>query len=323
MVLFVKRRNLCACVIGFLVIVGFLASPILVPAQPVQRTAVRAAYIPATSWLPAWVAKDKGFFTEHGLDVTLTPTQNVSVLPATLGKQLDIAPSTPTDLIKSAASGLDVVTIAGMTIESSANRYVDLIVRKDSGITSVKDLKGKIVASPAMGAITHVAVLSWVKHNGIDPDSVRGVEVPYPNMGDQLKAKSVDAIESIQPFAGALLANPDNMSLSDPILTVADPSLFTMWIAQGAWARVNKPVIAAWTASLQEAIDFIAKNPAEARAVMAKYTNLPEAVVQRISFPQYSLSVAPAQVAVWAKALADLDQIASGVDVSKMIVTAQ
>jgi len=69
MVFFVKRRNLCACVIGFLVIVGFLASPILVPAQPVQRTAVRAAYIPATSWLPAWVAKDKGFFTEHGLDV--------------------------------------------------------------------------------------------------------------------------------------------------------------------------------------------------------------------------------------------------------------
>src|ERR1035437_7455476 len=177
MVSFVQRRNLCACVVGFLVIVGFLASPILGPAQPVQRTAVRAAYIPATSWLPAWVAKEKGFFTEHGLDVTLTLTQNVSVLPATLGKQLDIAPSTPTDLIKSAASGLDVVTI-----ESSANRYVDLIVRKDSGITGVKDLKGKIVASPAMGAITHVAVLSWVKHNGIDPDSVRGVEGASPNM---------------------------------------------------------------------------------------------------------------------------------------------
>ena len=62
------------------------------PANGAGMTAVRAAYIPVVTWLPAWVAKDKGFFEKNGLDVSLTVTQNLSVLPGTLGRQFDFAP---------------------------------------------------------------------------------------------------------------------------------------------------------------------------------------------------------------------------------------
>jgi len=75
------------------------------PAIAVQLTPVRAAYIPVVSWLPAWVAKEKGFFEQNGLDVTLSVTQNLSVLPGTLGRQFDFAPSTPPDLIKAVLAG--------------------------------------------------------------------------------------------------------------------------------------------------------------------------------------------------------------------------
>jgi NitT/TauT family transport system substrate-binding protein len=298
-----------------------LSSPKTAAAQAAAKAPVRAAYIPTVSWLPVLVAKDKGFFADAGLDVTLTPTQNVSMLPGTLGKQLDIAPSTPPDLIKSAMSGLDIVTIAGMTIDDGATRGAELIVRKDSGINSLKDLKGKVVASPTLGAIIHVALLHWLKQNGMDPDSIRAVEVPFPNMGDQLKAGSVDAIEAIQPFVGPLLA-AGNVTIGDPILAIADPSLYTNWIAQGAWARANPSVVAAWNASLKKSLAFIAENPAEARTIMAKYTGLPEAVVQHIPFPHYDVAVQPAQIEVWIKVLRDLDQISGTVDAAKLIVSA-
>src|SRR5712672_2871230 len=32
------------------------------PADSAEMTPVRAAYIPVVTWLPAWIAKDKGFF---------------------------------------------------------------------------------------------------------------------------------------------------------------------------------------------------------------------------------------------------------------------
>ena len=42
------------------------------PAQdPAKLTPIRAAYVPVATWLPAWVALDKGIFAKHGLDVTL------------------------------------------------------------------------------------------------------------------------------------------------------------------------------------------------------------------------------------------------------------
>src|ERR1039458_7981002 len=46
---------------------------------------IRVAYIPTANLLPAFVANDEGIFQKNGLAVTLTPTQNSSMLPGTLG----------------------------------------------------------------------------------------------------------------------------------------------------------------------------------------------------------------------------------------------
>ena len=72
-------RLFLVCIIALPLLAGAGAlSPITAAAQSANKVPFRAAYIPAVSWLPAWVAKEKGIFADAGLDVTLTPTQNVS-----------------------------------------------------------------------------------------------------------------------------------------------------------------------------------------------------------------------------------------------------
>ena len=289
------------------------------PATAAQLTPVRAAYIPVVSWLPAWVAKERGFFERNGLDVTLSVTQNLSVLPGTLGRQFDFAPSTPPDLIKAVLAGIDVVAVAGQGIETKDNPSTHLIVRKDSAITSMQDLKGKVIAAPTLGAIIHVSVLHGLKKNGIDPNSIRAVEVPFPNMPDQLKAGNVDAVEALEPFAGQLLA-AGNRSLGDPLLSVSDQVLYTFWISERKWAADNPAVIAAWVASLNQAKEFMDANPQEARAILAKYTKLPEAVVQKIPFVTYRFSLNPRDFAVWVNVLKDLGQITRSIDENSLVM---
>ena len=177
-------RSLAVLIVSVLCVRAEFAAP----ATAAKLTPVRAAYIPVVSWLPAWVAKEKGFFEQNGLDVTLSVTQNLSVLPGTLGRQFDLAPSTPPDLIKAVLAGIDVVAVAGQGMETKDNPSTHLIVRKDSPIKSMQDLKGKVIATPALGAIIHVSVLHGLKKSGIDPASIRAVEVPFPNMPDQLRA---------------------------------------------------------------------------------------------------------------------------------------
>jgi ABC-type nitrate/sulfonate/bicarbonate transport system substrate-binding protein len=290
-------------------------------AQDKPLTPVRAAYVPVATWLPAWVALDKGIFAKHGLAVTLSPIQNLSLLPGTVGRQFEFAASTPTDLIKAVTGGLDVVATAGEAIEVKSNPTTQVIVRKESGIKSAADLKGKAIAAPTLGAVIHVATLYWLKKNGVDPASIRGVEVPFPNMGDQLKAGNVDAVEALEPFAGALLA-AGNVSLGDPLLAAGDEVLFPFWISDGAWARANGPVIKAWIEALTEAQGYMNANPADTRAILAKYSRLPPEVVAKVPLPTYRFTIKPYELGVWIEVLKDLGQLSVPVDKAKIVVTA-
>jgi NitT/TauT family transport system substrate-binding protein len=284
-----------------------------------KLTPVRAAYIPVVTWLPAWVAKEKGIFAAHGLDVTLTVAQNLSILPGAVGRQFDFAPSSAPDLLKAVSSGIDVAAVASTAFETAENPSTYVIVAKNSGIAGPKDLVGKLIATPTIGGVIHVSVLYWLKTNGVDPASVRAVEVPFPNMPDQLKAKRVDAVESLEPFAGTL-RSAGNVSIATPLLTAGNEVLFSFWIAQGAWARENSATVAAWRASLTEAIEFIHKNPQAARIIMALYTKLPEPVVQATPFPTFRVAITAKDIAHWTDVMHEIGQLDKPVDPAKLVI---
>src|SRR5665213_1365231 len=119
-----SRRTMIAVVKSAAVLatlVGFLSSPsTTVHAQ--QMTALRVAYIPVITWLPTLVAKEEGIFEKNGLDVTFTKFPNIVNLPGTLGKQFALTPSTAPALLNAVASGLNIVAVAGETLETSANK---------------------------------------------------------------------------------------------------------------------------------------------------------------------------------------------------------
>jgi ABC-type nitrate/sulfonate/bicarbonate transport system substrate-binding protein len=138
-------------------------------------------------------------------------------------------------------------------------------------------------------------------------------------MVDQLKGSKVDALELLRPFVGQILSQPDYMTLGDPLLSVDDPALFVMWIANGTWAKNNKDAVNKWSQSITEAKDFIEKNPGEARTILGKYTNLPPAVTEKIPLPYYEPTIKASQIEVWIKALKDLGLLICPVDANKIV----
>jgi ABC-type nitrate/sulfonate/bicarbonate transport system substrate-binding protein len=297
---------------------ALLALPCWAGAQTAPPASVRAAYVPVTTWLTAWVAADRGYFRAHGLEVSLTPVQNISLLPVTLGRQFDIAGSTPPDLIQSAASGMDVVAVAGSVLERADQNQTGLVVRRDGPVHSLQDLRGQVIATPALGAILHLATLYWLKTAGVDPASIRAVEVPFAAMGDQLRAGRVAAIEASQPFLDPLLAEGQR-SLGSISLAVARPARTTVWIAQGAWAAAHPGLLRQWRLALTDAAAFIDSHPPEARAIAARYTHLPPAVLEHLPLPHFEAQVAPAELQPWIGALRTLGQLRGEVDAARLI----
>jgi len=293
------------------------ASSSSAPAQ--QKIALRVAYIPVITWLPVLIAKDEGFFDANGLDVTFTKFPNIVNLPPTLGRQFDLVPTTAPDLLNAVASGLNLAAVAGETLEMASNKSFQVMVRPDSGITSPKDLSGKRVATPGLGSVMHLALLYWVRQDGGDPRSVAGIETQFPLMMDMLKSGRVDATEPLEPFVGQMFG-AGFKSIGDPLLAVADPVLFPFWIADADWARANRGTLRKYVTSLEAGLNVINREDAKARAVLAKYSGLPDAVIARIPIPAYDFRITPAQLDVWRSIMVTQGYPLANLDIARLVV---
>lgn len=292
------------------------------PAQGPAK--VRVAYVPIGTLLPAFVAKDTGIFERNGLDVELTPIENVTTVPGSLGRQFEIGSSTPPDTIKAVGQGLPVAAISGATIDTPDNTVGEIVVAQDSSIRELADLEGKRVATPSIGASMHVSLLNWLDQEGLDKDSITAVETPFPTMPDQLKAGRVDAVEAVQPFLGLLLAE-GNRSLGKPIMSVGEPPVLSvLWLAQREWAEQNPDLVRRWNRSLVAAEELIDAEPKRARSILEKYTQLPPEVASKLPLPEFAAELTPAQLASglepWVEALSNAGQFDGQVERERLIV---
>lgn len=284
-----------------------------------QPTKVRVSYVPATTVLPLHVAETQGFFARQGLDVTLKEASNISDIPATLGRQFDIALGTATDLIKAGSAGVNVVQMSGNTIDTKSNPFVQLMVRRDAGIKSVADLEGKKVGTPTLGGVIHAAVQYSAKRSNADLAKIQGVEAPSPTLPDQLKAGRIDAVEALEPFATTMRKN-GAISLGDPFAAIGQPLATNFWIANGDWARENPDVVRKYVAALEEAVRFIKANPKPARKVLQGYTRMPAKISQIVPLPTWDFAIRTQDLTKWVGVLKEVGQFKGDVDPQKLVL---
>ena len=285
-----------------------------------QTAKLRVSYVPATTVLPLHVAQQQGFFEQQGLDVSLKEAANISDIPATLGRQFDIALGTATDLIKAGGAGVDVVQIAGNTIDTKDNPFVQLMVGKKSQIQSTADLAGKKVGTPTLGGVIHAAVQYSAKQADVEPAKIQGVEAPSPTLPDQLKAGRIDAVDALEPFA-TTMKQKGARSLGDPFAAIGQPLATNFWIANGAWARENTDVIDKYVAALEQAVDYIKANPKPSRKILQGYTNMPPKVSQIVPLPTYEFGIRADDLTKWVDVLKDVGQFKGDVDPQKLVLS--
>jgi NitT/TauT family transport system substrate-binding protein len=140
----------------------------------------------------AWVAKDKGFFREAGLDVDIKPGggtgDNISKIEA------GAAMFTPVDLTglmlaRGNGGAKSVVVVAGIQQRTMAA----LISLEGNGITKPKDLEGKTLAD-SPGSVVRNLFPTYAKLAGVDASKVTWVNGAPANLIGLLAGGSVAGI---------------------------------------------------------------------------------------------------------------------------------
>lgn len=98
----------------------------------------------------------------------------------------------------------DVVILSGATKGGAV-----LIKRKDSGISSVADLSGKVVAIPQIGNTQHLNLLQLLKDNGLKPVTEGGTvtvsAVANADVANMMERGDIDAALVPEPWGSTLL----------------------------------------------------------------------------------------------------------------------
>ena len=119
----------------------------------------------STTTMPFFVAKERGFFREEGLDVELIVMQAIQTIQATLGNSTQFASATGS-AVSAAVRGADIRVIMAVTDRPS----FDLIVRPN--ITSVQQLRGKKIGTGGVGSLAEILARQILIANGVRPEEV-------------------------------------------------------------------------------------------------------------------------------------------------------
>lgn len=96
--------------------------------------------------------------------------------------------------------GADKGDLVAIAVFALAGRTAHVIVRADSDIKSVSDLKGKKVAGILGGSIFQIFETRLAPKNGLGKGSYQAVNVLGPDQLSALATKQVDAVAAVEPY---------------------------------------------------------------------------------------------------------------------------
>src|SRR5213596_3260097 len=273
-------------------------------AAPVNSKHVRIGYIGLTCEAPIYVAYEKGFFKEEGLEPELVKCAWANYKDALALGSYDITHHLVMYFLKPIEQGLDVRFLAG--IHRGCLR-VQAGVK--TNIHTIGDLKGTRIGVPGMGTPPFVFANRVFGTHGIDAGKdVTWKVYPAGELGLALKKGEVDAVANAEPIGSLLIAQgiARNVEGMDEAIDMPYAKEYCCEIvANGKWIDANPDTAARATRAILKAAVWVQQNPKAAAklAVDKKYlASTVELNTVAISRLKYIPSVAIAEQTLYTAA---------------------
>ncbi len=167
-------------------IMGFL----MVPAMAQEKIKVALNWFPVGDHAAYWVALEKGYFSDRGLDVTLENSKGSGDSSAKVDTgAADVGLADSGVVIASRARGT-TIKIVGMVFDKTP---LNIFSSKENPVTNPKDLEGKTIGAPPGDGQRQVWP-AFAKANNIDESKVTWVNIEPAAKIAALAEKRVDTV---------------------------------------------------------------------------------------------------------------------------------
>ena len=276
---------------------------------------ISVGYVPVADFAPLFIAKDKGFFDKHGIDVTLTKIMLASNVPGALvSGSLDIGMGTPPMLLVTNESGLDFQAIAAVSRLEKDNPFISIIARPQANIKDAADFKGKKVGVPGFNSSMDITFRKWLMDRNVQPSQVNLVEAVFPQMHDELAGGQLDAALVIEPFRTLILKDGTGLDVRDYMSDLSPDMVAAIWMAKADWIAAHRDIVTGFRAALAEGIADLHANPPEFQAIQLKYLGFASPAK-----PDWSLKISKEDLAFFAAVSKQVGLIHQPPQIDKLI----
>src|SRR5262249_31327633 len=239
-----------------------------------QGTVVRVGYFPNVTHSQAAIGRATGRFEQtlgHGAPIEWkTFNAGPSVIEAIFAGALDLAyvgsGPTITGYVRSQGEALRV--IAGATSGGAA-----LVVRSDSGISTLADFHGKKVASPQLGNTQDVALRAWLHRNHLETrekgGDVQVIPIANPDQFTLFVKREIDGAWAPEPWATRLIRQANGrLFLDERDLWPNRQFVSTHLVVTKKFLEQHRDIVKQWLRVHVELTNWINANLPEARRIL-------------------------------------------------------
>lgn len=243
------------------------------PARRPEKITFAYATLPETAI--AQVAHVKGYLLDEGLEETanLHPYGKVA-LQQVLEGEADFATVAETPLMFAVMDGESVSIIA--TIHSAKNNHA-IVARKDKGILTPQDLKGKRIAT-TLGITSDFYLDAFLAVRGISRRELTVVDMRPGEYQDAIMNGRVDAVSTFYPY----LSRTQKI-LGDNGITFSDEEIYTETfhvVARQDLIRKQPAKVLKVLRALLKAEQFVRSRPREAQETVAAFSGIEPDIVR-------------------------------------------
>lgn len=287
---------------------------------------IRLGILPFSESLGAVLADKEGYFKGAGIEVEMTKFNGGPLmLPVLQAGKLDIAFTNTISTLQAMEQGLDATILApGAKARSHPPDATSaLLVLKDGPVHAVKDLAGKRIAINVINSTAWMYVVALLDNNGVGPNKVHFVEVPFPQMNAPLLNDQVDAIFQVEPFRTVIEDTGKVNALAYPYVDAQPNADITQYIALTSWVNQHKELATRFARAVIRGAEFANTHEAITREVNQQFTNLSPAYKDRVTLPILGNSVDVAQLRITMGLMLKYGLLKHPVDLNGRVLTVQ
>ena len=214
-------------------------------------------------YAPQYVAINKGYFKENGMEIELSTGQGAdAVMTAVLANQCDIGFAGPEASIYVYNEGKEDYTqvFAQMTKKDGSL----LIARNETDNFSWQDLKGKTVIPGRKGGVPYMTLEYVLRKNGIDPqkDVTLDDSIKFDLMAGAFASGNADYVTLFEPTA-SLTQQEGKGYIVASVGEEAGEIPYTAYFAKKSYIENNQETIQKFTNSIYQGQQWVKEHSAK------------------------------------------------------------